>query len=90
MAHSPLSRAEIKTEWSYISTSPICLYCMHRDKLNLFFPVAQQPNSGLGRLAVEVSRSHSIRNTHSVGLLWTSDQPVAEAANYTAHNKHKT
>jgi hypothetical protein len=30
----------------------------------------------LGLLIVEVSRSHS-DTLHSVGLLWTSDQPVA-------------
>ena len=24
-----------------------------------------------------------------MGLLWTSDQPVAEAATYPTHNKHK-
>ena len=41
-----------------------------------FFSVAQQPNSGLGPLIVEVSRSH----TNAVGLLWTRDQLVAEAA----------
>jgi hypothetical protein len=54
-------------------------------------PVAQQPNSGLGHLIVEVSRSHTIRHTHThqVGLLWTSDKLVAEAATYTTHNKHK-
>ena len=28
-------------------------------------------------------------HTHPVGLLWTSDQLVAEAATYTSHNKHK-
>jgi hypothetical protein len=42
-----------------------------------FFPVAQEPKSGLGRLVLEVSRSHS-DTPHSVGLLWTSDQSVAE------------
>jgi len=31
----------------------------------------QQPNSGLGRFVVEVSRSYT-----PVGLLWTSDQLV--------------
>ena len=25
---------------------------------------------------------------HAIGLLWTSDQPVAEAATYTTHSKH--
>jgi hypothetical protein len=31
--------------------------------LFLSFPVAQQPNSNLGRLILEVSRSHTIRHT---------------------------
>jgi hypothetical protein len=34
---------------------------------------------GLGLLIVEVSTSHS-DTTHSVGLLWTSDLPVAETS----------
>jgi len=54
-----------------------------------FFSVAQQSNSGLDRLIVEVYRSHTTRRTHPVGLLWTSDQPVAEAATNITHNKHK-
>ena len=48
------------------------------------FPVAQQPNSGLGRLTVEVTSWHT--DTHSVGVLFTSDQLVAEAATYKTHN----
>jgi len=47
--------------------------------------VAQRPKSGPGRLIVENSRSQ-IRHTHThtaVGLLWTSDQPVQQTANYT-------
>jgi len=57
---------------------------------NMSLSVAQHPNTGLGRLIVEVSRSHTIRQTsQTVGLLWTSDQPVAEGATYTTHNKHK-
>jgi hypothetical protein len=49
----------------------------------------------LGRLIVEVTSSHAITHTHThththkVGLLWTSDQVVADAATYTTHNKHK-
>jgi len=39
---------------------------------------------GPGRLIVEVSRSRTLRHTHthtpSVGLLSTSDQPVAETS----------
>jgi hypothetical protein len=48
--------------------------------------VAQQPNLGLGRLIVELSRSHKIRHTHTPGrTLWKSDQSVAEAATYTTN-----
>jgi hypothetical protein len=36
---------------------------------------------GLGLLIVEVSRSHS-DTPHSVGLLWTSDRPVAETSTW--------
>jgi hypothetical protein len=35
----------------------------------------------------EASRSHWIRHTHPVGLLWTSDQLVAEGTTFTTHNK---
>jgi hypothetical protein len=31
----------------------------------LSFRMAQQPNSGLGHITVEVSRSHTIRHTYS-------------------------
>jgi hypothetical protein len=51
--------------------------------------LALQPNSGLGRLIVEVSRSHAIRHAHPLARLWKSDHLVAEAATYTTHNKHK-
>ena len=44
------------------------------------------PIAGLRCLIVEVSRSH--RDTHPVGLLWKSDQPVAEAAAYRSLFKH--
>jgi hypothetical protein len=46
----------------------------------LLFSVLPQPNSGLDRLAVEV--------THTVGLIWTSDRLVAEAT--TLHNTQQT
>jgi len=53
--------------------------------------VAQQSNSGLGRLIVEVSRLHAIRHTHTfpVVLFWTSDQLVAEALTYTRKKQNK-
>jgi hypothetical protein len=39
----------------------------------------QQPLVGQGLLIIEASRSH-IDTPRSVGLLWTSDQPVAETS----------
>jgi hypothetical protein len=45
-----------------------------------FFPMARQPLGGLGRLIVKASRSHFLDTPHSVGLLWTSDQTVAETS----------
>ena len=53
----------------------------------------------IGLLVVEVFISHKIINknthararthTHTVGLLWASDQPVAEAATCTTYKEHK-
>ena len=46
--------------------------------------------SDLGRLSVEVSRSHTnLDTTQAIGLLWTSDQLVGQTSTCTAHNKHK-
>ena len=57
-----------------------------------FLPEAQQPNSGLGRLTipVSVSHTHTHTHTHSVGVLWTSEQLLAEAATYTTQNRRKS
>jgi hypothetical protein len=54
-----------------------------------FFPATLQPNSRPGRLIVEFFGSHTIRHTHGVGLLRTSDQPFAKASTNTIHIKHK-
>jgi hypothetical protein len=51
----------------------------HRKRYWNFFPVAQQPPVGQGLLIIEASRSHS-DTPHTVGLLWTSDQPDAEVS----------
>jgi len=42
---------------------------------------------GRGLLIIEASRSHS-ETPHSVGLLWTGDQPDAEMAYRTTLNTH--
>jgi hypothetical protein len=46
--------------------------------LSAFF-MTRQPLGGLGRVIIEASLSHS-DTPHSVGLLWTSDRPVAETS----------
>jgi hypothetical protein len=43
-------------------------------------PTAQQPPVGQGLLITEALLSHS-DTPHSVGLLWTSDQPDAQTSN---------
>jgi hypothetical protein len=41
--------------------------------------MARQPLRGLGLLIIKASRSH-LDTPHSVGLLWTSDRPIAETS----------
>jgi hypothetical protein len=50
-----------------------------RNNFEIFAPMAQEPLVGHGLLMIEASRSHS-DTPHSVGLLWRSDQPVAETS----------
>jgi hypothetical protein len=42
--------------------------------------------SDRGRLIVEVSRLISCRHTNDIGLLWASDQLLAEVSTCTTHN----
>jgi len=53
-----------------------------------FFSVPQQPNSDLGRLNIEVSKSHTIRQNHklSLRLLLSSNLLVAESDTCTITN----
>ena len=44
---------------------------------HIFFPMKQQPPMGKGILIIEALLSRS-DTPHSAGLLWTSDQLVAE------------
>jgi len=50
-------------------------------KLVFLFPVQQQALAGQDLLTVEASRSHS-DTPHSVGLLWTSDQPHSKTSTW--------
>jgi len=49
--------------------------------LSIFFSADLTAVLGRGLLFVEVSRSHSDA-PHSVGLLWTSDQPNAQTSSW--------
>ena len=53
--------------------------------LRIFFLIVQQPLVDQGLLIIKALRSHS-KTPHSVGLLLTSDQPVAETPTW----KHTT
>jgi hypothetical protein len=59
-------------------------------RFSLSFSLAPQSMSDLCRRIVEVSKPHTVRHTHLVGLLQTSYKPVAEDWTYTTHNNHKT
>jgi hypothetical protein len=62
----------------------LCLFLQHvvtLYKIIILFPLLQQPTVGQGLLIVEASRSHW-DTSHSVGLLWTSDQPDAETSTW--------
>jgi hypothetical protein len=51
--------------------------------------VVQQPLVGLCLRIIEASRSQSDK-PHSVGLLWTSDQPDAEASTNNTQQSQET
>jgi len=61
------------TTWTNFVAGNILMF------LSFFFLVAQQPPVGQGLLIHEVSRPHN-EAPQSVGLLWTSDQLVAETS----------
>jgi hypothetical protein len=61
-------------------------------RLFCFLSVALQPKSDLGRLTVEVSRSHIIRHTHThthTPGTTTLDEGSARRRGRYLHNKHK-
>jgi hypothetical protein len=57
---------------------------------DILFHGATAPLVGEGLLIIDASRSHS-DTPHSVGLLWTSDQPDAETATlqHTTHTRDR-
>ena len=72
-----------KLEKHYLSVLACCKLVRIR-----FFFMAHQPLVGKGLLIIVASQSHS-DTPHSVGLLWTSDQPVIENSDITQHSKQR-
>jgi hypothetical protein len=62
-------------------------------RINIFifkiFSIVQQPLVGQGLLIFEASRSHS-GTPHSVGFLWTSDEPEAETLPENTQHSQET
>ena len=73
--------ARYRSDWNHIF-----LYYVNKGVI-FSSPFAQRPKSGLDRLFIKTSRSHTELDTHTVGLLWTSDQPVVGAATYTTNTR---
>jgi hypothetical protein len=79
--------SSVMTVNSYVSINQLIytkVYCTNYSfitecTLYFFFAVALRPNAGHGLLIHEVSGSYKT-TPHSVGLLWTSDQLVAETS----------
>ena len=63
--------------WGYHSLTIWDIFYVALEKF--FFLMAQQPRVGQGLLIIDPSRSHS-DTPHSVGILWTSDQPDAKTS----------
>jgi hypothetical protein len=56
-------------------------FCLPIEGGQFFFPMARQPLGSLGRLIFRgFTITHFFDTPHSVGLLWTRDQPVAETS----------
>jgi len=55
-------------------------------RIPLSFPWSNSPPVGHDLPIIETSRSHSDAS-HSVRLLWTSDQPIAQISDNTQHSK---
>jgi hypothetical protein len=58
-------------------------------RVALFIPIAKQPLVSQSLLMIEASPSHSDTHTHSVGVLWKSDQPEAQNSTWQ-HTTLKT
>jgi hypothetical protein len=85
-----LQRAMLKQSTTVVTTSTesAAKWNTYTRNTHTHFFFVTQPNLGLSRLNVEAS-NHTKLDTHTLGLLWTSAQLVAEAATDTTHKKPK-
>jgi hypothetical protein len=74
----------IGTEYSINNVSPLSV--KFQPIVRFFLSTARQPLLGQGVLIIQASRSDS-NTLHSVGLLWTSDQPDADVCRTTKHSQ---
>ena len=100
LLRSILRNILLKT-WGKTNSNKSCMYLwnLHVTNYTIFTliiiiiiiitSVTQEPSSGLGHLIVEDSRSHTIRNTRLIRLLWTNERIVAWAALHTAKTSDK-
>ena len=83
-----------RLHWKSILHIQLNFIIIQQKSLTTYYPsptllsVVQKSNSSTSHLIFEVYVSHTIRRTPCRTFL-TGDQPDAEAATYTKHNKHK-
>jgi hypothetical protein len=65
----------------------LALYATENNNNNYYYYYFLWRNSPT--MAKTTSLLRFLDRPHHVGLLWRSDQPVADAATYTTHSKHK-
>jgi hypothetical protein len=75
-------------DYSTLTHDLNCMLLLEYKLTFSFFPVVQQPKSGLGHLLLELSRSRS-DTPHLAGLLWMRDQSVADTFTWQHTNTEK-
>ena len=78
--------------WGRFASKRVRNVSLFRCMNSLVFPWCNRPNQASATSLwsfIDHTQVDTHTHTFGVGLLWTSDQPFAEAATYTTHEKHK-
>ena len=76
--------------WGRFVWSGVRNVSLFRCTNSFVFPSCNGPNrTSAASLLSFIDHTQVDTHTFGVGFLWTSDQPVADAATYTTHKKHK-